>query len=162
MLGKDTATNGASRRVATTSTTMDGDDFAFVALDGGENLFEGVGSVSIIYDDGEGLAFVDKVHATFDRGEGGDTLLDLRFSKSKVLTHDGGGKGIVDVELARDFGFDFHVVEGVFDAGNFGLDMLGTIGAMLDAVGSIIISQGFVIFGGGIVSVENAIFGLTK
>ena len=66
MLSEDGATNLARRRVATTGATVNGDDFALVIFDGIKNFFESIGGMSVIYDDGERLTFVDEIHTTFD------------------------------------------------------------------------------------------------
>ncbi len=66
VFAEDFAAKEAGGFVAAAGATVEGDNFAGVVLDGGEDLLKGVRSVSVIDDDLEILTFVETVHTAFD------------------------------------------------------------------------------------------------
>ena len=63
------ASNWSGRWITTTSTTMDCNNLAFMTFDRFKYFFECIWSMSVVHNYSEWLAFVDYIHATFDRFE---------------------------------------------------------------------------------------------
>ena len=82
-----------------------------MTFDAIKNLFEGVGSVGVIYYHGKRLAFVDNIHAAFDGIERFDAVYDLLFSEAELLSDKGGGHRIIDIEFAGDFRLYIYITE---------------------------------------------------
>ena len=102
VLGEDGAADGASRRVTAAGASVDRDDAPLDFAEAVKNFLESVGSMSVVNNDGEGLTFVNEVHAAFDTGEGSDAAGDLVIGEAEVTADEGGSKGIIDIELARN------------------------------------------------------------
>ena len=164
VFAEDFATDEAGGFVATAGTAVKGDDLAVVVLDRGEDLFEGVGGVGVVDDDSEILAGVDAVHATFDRGEGMDARADLGIGEAEAFANGEGGKGIIDVELAGDLGFDFEIVTRIGNAGGVKLDVGSTEVTRLDAVGLDAIGwkEGGEVVATRVVGIDDAVFGVLE
>ena len=101
---QNAATNWASGRVAAAGATMNGYNSPFMRGDAVKNFLESIGSVGVINNHCEGLAFVDNIHTAFDASEGSNTILDLGLGEAELATNGGGGEGIHDVKFARNLG----------------------------------------------------------
>lgn len=108
VLAKNLTARFASGMVAFTGAAVNGDDFRLVILwfDASEDFFESVGSMSIVDDDFKILTSLNTSHATFNGFETSNTVGDLLISEADELTNADGGKGIIDIEFARNLGFD--------------------------------------------------------
>lgn len=108
VLAKDFAAGFAGGMVTLAGAAMNGDDFRFVVLwfDTGEDFFESIGGMSIIDNNLKILTGLDASHAAFNRVEAGDTVGNLLIGKADEFTNTDGGKGIINIELTRDLGFD--------------------------------------------------------
>ncbi len=108
VLAENFATRLAGGMIAFTGATVDRDDFRFVALwlDTGEDLFESVGSVSVVDDNFKILAGLDTGHTAFDGVETGDAVGDLGVSEVDEFANADGGEGIIDIEFAGNLDFN--------------------------------------------------------
>ena len=109
MLSENGAADGPSGRVAPAGTAVDGDDFALMGFNGIEDFFESIRGVSVVDNNGEGLACIDNIHAALDASEGFDTLFNLGVSEAEFFAHQASGEGIQDIKFAGDFGLYIYI-----------------------------------------------------